>query len=537
MYIDIVPNRNSPPAVLLRESHREGKKVVKRTIANLSHLHPLRVEALRRALKGDFDQFAGEPVSGPIFGILFVLKEICDQLGIIRALGRGRLGRLILFLVVARLAHQRSRLSAVRWAEQHAVREVLSLDSFDEDDLYEALDQAAAWQEKIEARLYHDYLERRGEGPTLFLYDLTSTYLEGERNELGEYGYNRDDKRGKKQIVVGLLTDEEGEPLAIRIFSGNTGDPKTVPEQIEILRRQFEVESVVFVGDGGMVKSSGKEALNERGFRYITALTKPQIRKLLKQDVIQLGLFEQKVCEATADGLRYILRKNEAETRKEIHRMEDKLQVLEEQLQARNEKVAASERCKPEAGLKAARKKIAIFRLDSFVEVRLEERRLVLEIDQAAQEQALCLAGCYVLETDVSDELLDSERVHQAYKNLSHLEQDWRRMKTGHLQIRPVYVRKKSRTEGHVFVCFLALKVLRELERRLKSSSADSLKGWTVNDALTCLGRLCMNLYPLKDGQEIPLTPNPDAQQTDLLAALNVSLPQSIHRCTQKNKA
>lgn len=537
MYIDIVPNRKSPPAVLLRESHREGKKVVKRTIANLSHLHPLRVEALRRALKGDFDQFAGEPVCGPIFGILFALKEICDQQGILRALGRGRLGRLILFLVIARVAHQRSRLSAVRWAEQHAVREVLSLESFDEDDLYEALDEAAVRQEKIETHLYRSYLKRRGTGPTLFLYDLTSTYLEGEQNELGEYGYNRDDKRGKRQIVVGLLTDEEGEPLAIRIFSGNTGDPKTVPEQVEILRRQFEVESVVFVGDGGMVKRSGKEALNERGFHYITALSKPQIRRLLKREVIQLGLFEEKVCEATADGLRYILRKNEAEARKEIHRMEDKLRVLKEQLEARNEKVAASDRCQPEAGLKAARKRITLFRLDSFVDVRLEERMLVLEIDQAAQEHALCLAGCYVLETDVPDELLDSEQVHQAYKNLSQVERDWRRMKTGHLQIRPVFVRKKSRTEGHVFVCFLALKVLRELERRLTSTSADSLKGWTVNDALNCLGRLNMNLYTLKDGQQIPLTPNPDAQQKDLLNALNVSLPQSIHKCTQKSKA
>jgi len=226
MYIDVVPNRNSPPAILLRESYREGKKVRKRTLANLSHLDGTRVEALRRALRGEFDHWAaGEPVCGRIFGLLDALKQIAEQLGISRTLGNHWMGKLALFLVLARVGHQGSRLSAVRWARDHALREVLGLEGFSEDDLYAALDDLAERQVSIERRLYQEHVRRGGEAPMLFLYDLTSSYLEGEKNELADFGYNRDNKRGKRQIVVGLLTDGEGEPLAVQVFAGNTADP------------------------------------------------------------------------------------------------------------------------------------------------------------------------------------------------------------------------------------------------------------------------------------------------------------------------
>ena len=222
------------------------------------------------------------------------------------------MAKLALFLVLARVAHQGSRLSAVRWAQDQAVAEVLGLGKFDEDDLYAALDDLAARQGKIEKALYRRYLARRGQPPRLFLYDVTSSYLEGEKNELGEYGYNRDGKRGKLQIVIGLLADEEGEPLAVRVFEGNRSDPTTVVEQIQILQEQFGVEELVFVGDRGMVKSKGKQALTAAGLRYITALTDPQIRRLLAQGTLQLSLFSEQVCEVQGEGVRYILRRNPA---------------------------------------------------------------------------------------------------------------------------------------------------------------------------------------------------------------------------------
>src|SRR5713101_5270761 len=193
MYIASVPNRNSPPAILLRESFRDQGKVKTRTLANLTSWAPTRIEALRQVLRGDFDQLPpGEPILGPIFGLLFVLKQIADQLGLTAAIGHSRLGKLALFLILARVAHQGSRLSASRWAQDHAVSEVVGLASFDEDDLYAALDDLCARQEKIERALYHQYQRRSGkQPPRLFLYDVTSSYLEGERNELGAFGYNR----------------------------------------------------------------------------------------------------------------------------------------------------------------------------------------------------------------------------------------------------------------------------------------------------------------------------------------------------------
>ena len=203
MYITTVPNRNSPPAILLRESFRQNGKVKNRTLANLSHWLPARIEALRRLLHGEFDQaaeFSRAPQLGGVFGLLFVLKQIAEALGIGAALGHSRLAKLALFLVLARVAHQGSRLSAVRWAQDQAVAEVLGLEKFDEDDLYAALDDLAARQGKLEKTLYRRYLARRGQPPRLFLYDVTSSYLEGEKNELGEYGYNRDGKRAVVQF-------------------------------------------------------------------------------------------------------------------------------------------------------------------------------------------------------------------------------------------------------------------------------------------------------------------------------------------------
>ena len=202
MYIDVVPNRTSPPAILLRESYRDQGRVKKRTLANLSKLPAEVIERIRQALVAP-TAAATEAVCGAIFGTLFVLQTVARQCGLVRALGSSRMAQLTLFLVLARIAHQGSRLSAVRWARDHAVQAVLGLNAFDEDDLYEALDWGATQQAAIEQRLYQDYVRRVGQPPTLVLYDVTSSYLEGECNELADYGYNRDGKKGKKQIGLG----------------------------------------------------------------------------------------------------------------------------------------------------------------------------------------------------------------------------------------------------------------------------------------------------------------------------------------------
>jgi transposase len=531
MYIATVPNRQSPPAILLRESFRENGKVRNRTLANLSHWPAARLEAFRRLLAGKFDQaldLASGPQLGPVFGLLFTLKRLADALGLGAALGHSRLAKLALFLVLARVAHQGSRLSAVRWAQDQAVAEVLGLGAFDENDLYAALDELAARQEKIETALYRRYVARRGQPPRLFLYDVTSSYLEGEKNDLGAYGYNRDGKRGKLQIVIGLLADEDGEPLAVRVFEGNRNDSTTVGEQIQILQKQFQVEELVFVGDRGMVKSQGKEALTAAGLRYITALTDPQIRGLLGKGILQLSLFSEQVCEVEEAGVRYVLRQNPAEAAREKHRWEDKLARLEAQVEARNQQVREHPRCQPEAGRRALEAWAGRHKLTGLVTLQLEGTQVKLQRNEAAIERALELAGCYVVTTDVVPAAMSAQQVHDSYTSLQKVERDFRTLKTGLLEVRPVWVRKESRTRGHVFCCLLALKLSRELERRLQAAFGTTQTrpdAITLPDALRALTRLCLLHYAVDDKTTVTKLPQPDARQQEILKALGVSLP------------
>jgi transposase len=529
MYIATIPNRSSPPAILIRESFRHQGKVKSRTLANISNWDPARIEAVRRAFRGDFDHLADStPTLGPVFGLLFALNQVAQELGINAALGKSRLGKLALFMVLARIAHQGSRLSAVRWAEDHAVAEVLGLSRFDEDDLYAALDDLCARQKKIEEALYQRYLRRRLAPPALFLYDVTSTYLEGQHNALGEFGFNRDGKRGKLQIVIGLLTDNEGEPLAVRVFEGNTADPVTVADQINLVKEQFGVQDLVFVGDRGMVKSKGQQALKAAGLSYITALTDPQIRRLLAKGTLQLGLFDEKICEVETDGVRYVLRKNEGEAAREKHRLEDKLAKLEGKIEKRNRQVQVSERCQPEAGIRQMQPWIARHRLTGLVEVKLEGRVLILVKNEEATERAMELAGCYVVTSNVRKEKMTGQEIHDSYVNLQKVERDFRAMKTGLLEVRPVYVHKESRTRGHVLSCMLALKISREIEQRLRTAfgTTDSNPhAITLPDALASLSRLCLMHYSIDKDTTLTRLPKPDDRQKEILAALGVTLP------------
>jgi transposase len=357
---------------------------------------------------------------------------------------------------------------------------------------------------------------------------VTSSYLEGEKNELGEYGYERGGKRGKRQIVIGLLADEEGEPLAVRVFEGNRSDPTTVVEQIKIVREQFGVDELVFVGDRGMLKRKGKEALTAAGLRYITALTDPQIRGLLRQGTLQLGLFTEQVCEVEGEGVRYILRRNAQEAEREQHRLEDKLAKLQAKIQARNQQVREHPRCQPEAGQRAMQTWAGRHKLTGLVEVRLEGRELKLERNEEAIRRALELAGCYVVTTDVAQAAMSAQQVHDSYVSLQKVERDFRTLKTGLLEVRPVWVRKERRTRGHVFCCLLALKVSREMERRLRAAfgttdtRADAI---TLPDALRALARLCLLHYTVDEKTTVTKLPQPDARQQEILKALGVTLP------------
>lgn len=531
MYIHTVPNRNSPPAILLREGFLVDGKVKNRTLANLTHWPVERVEALRRALRGEFDGVAGEAQCGAIFGVQFALKQLADQLGISRALGRTEDARRALFLVLARIAHGGSRLSAVRWARQHATEDLLGLAPFDEDDLYASLDWLASRQPAIEQRLYEHYRQRSGQTPVLLLYDVTSSYLEGECNELGAFGYNRDGKRGKQQIVIGLLTAADGEPLAVRVFEGNTSDPATVAEQIRLLREQFEVEDVVLVGDRGMIKAKGKQALASEGWRYISALTNAQIRTLLKSQVLQPGLFDQELSEVEHEGKRLILRRNEAVRYREQQRRADKLARLQEKIRERNAFVDEHARAQPQAGLKQLQDWVRQHRLNRFVTLTLQERGIDCSVDAQAMADDALLDGCYTLETNVSKAHLDAASVDARYRDLQQqVERNFRTLKTGGLEVRPIFLRKAERTRAHVFVAMLALKITRCFEQKLHhafGTTDDDAHAVDLDEALLALSRLTYLHYEI-NGQLTTRLPRLDPQQHAIFQALGLDFPRTV---------
>ena len=280
--------------ILLRESFREpGSKrsaVKKRTLLNLTKYPAEVIEALELALKHRSDLSALSSMKditltqGPSVGGVFTVFQVAKQLAIDKALGTHEKGKLALWQVIARVLSQGSRLSAVRLCKTMAAAEIVGFKKgFCEEDLYENLTWLFENQEEIEKRLF---VSRRGtEKPELFLYDVTSSYLEGEHNALADWGYNRDKKRGKKQIVIGLLCDELGEPVSTEVFTGNTGDLETFSSQVQKARDHFGCERVTFVGDRGMIKSAQIEDLAKAGFHYITAITKPQIRSMIKKGV------------------------------------------------------------------------------------------------------------------------------------------------------------------------------------------------------------------------------------------------------------
>jgi hypothetical protein len=529
MFVARIPNRKSKPTILLRESYREDGKVKTRTLANLTKWPPERIAAMERLCRGEFDGWdGGEVTSGEMFGVLFALKHLADQVGITRVLGTSPEGRLNLFLGLARIAHGGSRLSAVRWAGQHAVGDVLGVDGFDEDDLYAALDWFADQQERIEQALYQTHVQRHGQPPALVLYDVTSSYFEGECNELGQYGYNRDGKRGKRQIVIGLLTAEDGDPLAVRVFEGNTADPSTVAEQITILKEQFGIAEVVIVGDRGMIKAKGKAALSAEGFRYITALTDAQVRTLLQQGVLQPDLFDTHLCEAEHGDKRLVVRRNDTVRVREGRRRDDKLAQLQAKIDARNIFVATACRASASTGLATLQRWVKGHKLAKFVTLTLDEQVIVCTVDPEAMAEDALLDGCYILETDVPKALMDAATVDGRYRDLQKVERNFRNVKTAFLDLRPIFVRKANRTRAHVFVALLALKVIRQFEAGLRQAFGtvgEDPDAITPEDALVALGRLTYRYTTDRDGQRHTHLPRPDAPQSAILAALGLSFP------------
>ena len=411
MYVDtshIIRGGKTYTRHLLRESYRANGKVLHRTIANVSHCAEAEIEAMRLALR---HKEALEHLGtiqdtitlkqGMSFGAVWTVYHIARRLGIEKALGTTREGKLALWQVIARVIDQGSRLSAVRLAMTHAACDVLGVGPFDEDALYENLDWLAGAQAAVEDRLYAQ--RTKSKPVTLFLYDVTRSYVEGSHNELAAFGYNRDGKKGKRQMVIGLLCDEDGHPVSIEVFPGNTHDPGTFAAQLEKGKSRFGVTEITFVGDRGMIKGQQVEDLTKQGFHYITAITKPQITKLLRTGTFQMDLFDQELAEVLAEeGIRYVLRRNPVRAQEVRDTRHAKLATLQALLAKYNQYLADHPRANVQRAWQKLVARAKTLRIADWVELSITERTIALTVHEDAQTEAAKLDGCYVLKTDLT---------------------------------------------------------------------------------------------------------------------------------------
>ena len=513
---------------LLRESYRAHGKVLHRTIANLSQGSAAEIEAIRLALRhkealenlGTI-QDAITLKQGLSFGAVWTVYQVARRLGIEKALGTTREGKLALWQVMARVIDQGSRLSAVRLAMAHAACDVLGVGPFDEDALYENLDWLARVQASIEDRLF---AQRSKTKPVnLFLYDVTSSYLEGTHNELAAFGYNRDGKKGKLQIVIGLLCDEDGEPVSIEVFPGNTPDPRTLASQLEKVKTRFGVTAITFVGDRGMIKGQQIEDLATQGFHYITAITKPQIEKLLRTGVFQMDLFDQEVGEVLADeGIRSVLRRHPVRAQAMRDTRQAKLATLQAQVAKQNHSLTDHPRATAQGALQKLMARAEKLRITAWVELTVAERTITLTIKEDAQREAAKLDGCYGLKTDLTPAQAPKEMVHDRYKDLASVEQAFRTCKTAHLEVRPLFLRREARTRAHALVVMLAYQIIRYL------TSCWSAFDVTVAEGLHALTTLCLVEVAPPHAPSYHCLPTPRDAIARLLHSADIPLPKAF---------
>ena len=492
MYVTRVPNRSSPPAVLLRESYRHGGKVKTRTLANLSDWPDAKIEALRLVLKGETAIVSADALrierSLP-HGHVAAVLGMARKLGLHKLL-RGfpsRLGNLALAMIVARVIEPAAKLATARQLSEatavHSLGAALELGTVDEDELYAALDLLGEAQSRIEAALAKRHL-RDG---CLVLYDLTSSYLEGRCCELGRFGYSRDGKRAKLQIVFGLLCAADGCPVAVEVFDGNAADPSTLAAQVAKLKERFGLSRVVLVGDRGMITEARiAEDLIPAGLGWLTALRAPAIQALAADNgPLQLSLFDERdranvyrerqalthaeIVSPDYPGERLIVCRNKARATERARKREELLAATEAELAriaASIKRQRAPLRGADKIGLKAGavlgKRKMA-----KHFELTIADTSFSFTRNEASIQKEAALDGFYVLRTNAPAEMLDTAAVVSTYKSLAQVERAFRSVKTVDLEVRPVHHRLAARVRAHVFLCMLAYYVVWHMRKAL----------------------------------------------------------------------
>lgn len=464
MYIDAVPNRNSPPALLLRESRREGKKTIKRTLANITHWPSEVVEAIRSALKGETlyraeDLFAVDRSvpHGHVEAVLGMLRRL--GLDALIASKPCRERSLIVALVVERLLHPASKLATLRLWSATTLAEELGVQDATVGEVYEALDWLLARQARIETKLARKHL---AEG-ALVLYDVSSSSYEGHSCSLVRFGNNRDGKKDLPCVVYGLLADAQGRPVAVDVYPGNTADPTTVPDQVKVLRERFGLSHVVLVGDRGMLTQTQIDALRQYpGIGWISALRSEDIRALMDRGAVQLSLFDQQdLAEITSPdfpGERLmacynpLLAQDRARTREELVAATEKALAKIAKEAARRTRTPLTD---DEIGVKVG-KVINRHKVGKHFQWTIENGRFAYERKTAAIQRESELDGIYIIRTCEPPERLSAADTVRSYKGLARVERAFRCLKGVDLRVRPIYHRTEDHVRAHIFLCMLA---------------------------------------------------------------------------------
>jgi len=495
MYIESVPNRSSPPAILLRESFREDGKVKKRTILNLTDWPTAIVDGMRALLKGGLVLAPGEQP----FSIVrsWPHGHVAIALGMLRSLGLDRLlgaadhqcGTLVRAMIVARLLEPASKLATAKALSlataAHSLAPLLRLGAVDEDELYAALDWLVERQPTIEAALAKHHLQ----GGTLVLYDVSSSYLEGRCCELARFGHSRDGKPNKLQIVYGLICAADGCPVAIEVFDGNTADPMTLSAQVAKIKAHFELQQIVLVGDRGMITQARIDKdLRPAKLDWITALRAPAIRSLVDSGALQLSLFDERDMAAVSSpdypGERLIVCRNPDLAQERARKREDLLQATERQLAAIQKAVERPRR--PLRGTAAIARKVGVTldrrHMAKHFTIDIGDDSFTFNRKREAIAAEAALDGLYAVRTPVPAERLDDTAAVGAYKSLSRVERAFRSLKTVDLEIRPLYHWRGPRVRAHVFLCMLAYYVEWHLRTRLAPMLYDDHDRTTAED-------------------------------------------------------
>ena len=494
MYIEIVPNRNSRPAVLLREGWREGKKVKKRTLANLTDWPQDKVDALRMALSGvrliALDEALDKHHTRTHGHVDLVLKA-AKKLGLDKVISAKpcRERDILLATIVARVCAPDSKLAMTRWWRDTTLPELLDLDGVDEDDIYEAMDWLLTRQGRIERKLAKRHLQ---EGD-LVLYDLSSSYFEGETCPLAKRGKSRDRKRNTPQVNYGLVTNQQGCPVSVSVYAGNTADSTTLMEQAHKVRDDFGIHEVVLVGDRGMITQKQIDELRDlNDIAWITALKSGGIRKLVEGGALQLDLFDERnlfeLASPDYPGERLVACRNPALGRKRAHKRASMLEATEGELakihtSLKRGTLKKSERSKERIGVRVG-KVINKYKMAKHFMLHIEEARFDFERNEKSIMEEAALDGLYVIRTSVPANQMDAAESVRSYKRLTSVERAFKSLKSVDLMVRPIRHHTEDRVRAHIFLCMLTYYVQYYIKEALRPMlfADDDLEHQAIRD-------------------------------------------------------